>query len=183
MQVCTSLQTDNHASTPPLSFFTGWMPCCPTNSIKALKANVKKREAHKRKLVTFFLPHHVDYNNTQSSTENNPVITIFDIAHILWGSVYETVWCLSFHLSVSACATAANFAVVGPAGRRYRLTVAGMRKIVSSVLLRSAVRGSTQTYFIHDVVNVGRPIANYTDYEMLIKNTKYKVYRYVVLTT
>jgi len=24
MQVCTSLQTDNHAGTPPLSFFTGW---------------------------------------------------------------------------------------------------------------------------------------------------------------
>jgi len=26
MQVCTSLQTDNHASTLPLSFFTGQMP-------------------------------------------------------------------------------------------------------------------------------------------------------------
>jgi len=26
MQVCTSLQTDNHASTPALSFFTGRMP-------------------------------------------------------------------------------------------------------------------------------------------------------------
>ena len=26
MQVCTSLQTDNNASSPPLSFFTGWMP-------------------------------------------------------------------------------------------------------------------------------------------------------------
>jgi len=26
MQVCISLQTDNHASTPPLKFFTGWMP-------------------------------------------------------------------------------------------------------------------------------------------------------------
>jgi len=26
MQVCTSLQTDNQASTPPLSFFTGRMP-------------------------------------------------------------------------------------------------------------------------------------------------------------
>jgi len=26
MQVCTLLQTDNHASSPPLSFFTGWMP-------------------------------------------------------------------------------------------------------------------------------------------------------------
>jgi len=26
MQVCTSLQTDNHASTSPLSFFSGQMP-------------------------------------------------------------------------------------------------------------------------------------------------------------
>jgi len=26
MQVCISLQTDNNASTPPLSFFTGLMP-------------------------------------------------------------------------------------------------------------------------------------------------------------
>jgi len=31
MQVCTSLQTDNHASTPPLSFFIGWMPFLPPN--------------------------------------------------------------------------------------------------------------------------------------------------------
>ena len=39
MQVCTSLQTDNHASTPPLKFFTGRMPLLrPTNSVKALKA-------------------------------------------------------------------------------------------------------------------------------------------------
>jgi len=39
MQVCTSLQTDNHASTPPLSFLqVGWPSCCPTNSVKALKA-------------------------------------------------------------------------------------------------------------------------------------------------
>jgi len=29
MQVCTSLQTDNHASIPPLSFFTGRMPMPP----------------------------------------------------------------------------------------------------------------------------------------------------------
>jgi len=28
---CTSLQTDNHASTSPLSFFTGWMPFLPPN--------------------------------------------------------------------------------------------------------------------------------------------------------
>jgi len=39
MQACTSLQTDNHASTPPLSFLQAGCPsCCPTNSIKALKA-------------------------------------------------------------------------------------------------------------------------------------------------
>jgi len=31
MQVCTSLQTDNHASTPPVSFFTGQMPFLPPN--------------------------------------------------------------------------------------------------------------------------------------------------------
>jgi len=31
MQVCTLLQTDNHASTPPLSFFTGRMPFLPAN--------------------------------------------------------------------------------------------------------------------------------------------------------
>jgi len=31
MQVCTSLQTDNHASAPTLSFFTGRMPFLPPN--------------------------------------------------------------------------------------------------------------------------------------------------------
>jgi len=40
MQVCTLLQTDNHASIPPLRFLqTGCLSCHPTNSIKALKAN------------------------------------------------------------------------------------------------------------------------------------------------
>jgi len=35
MQVCTSLQTDNHASTPPLSFLQAGCPFCrPTNSVK-----------------------------------------------------------------------------------------------------------------------------------------------------
>ena len=39
MHVCTSLQTDNHASTPPLSFLQVGRPSCrPTNSVKALKA-------------------------------------------------------------------------------------------------------------------------------------------------
>jgi len=41
MQACTSLQTDYHASTSPLSFLQAGCPSCrPTNSIKALKATV-----------------------------------------------------------------------------------------------------------------------------------------------
>jgi len=41
MQVCTSLQTDNHTSTPPLSFLQAGCPSCrPTNSVKALKAYI-----------------------------------------------------------------------------------------------------------------------------------------------
>ena len=39
LQVCTSLQTDNHASTPLLSFLQAGCPSCrPTNSVIALKA-------------------------------------------------------------------------------------------------------------------------------------------------
>jgi len=39
MQICTSLQTDNHASTSLLGFLQAGCPSCrPTNSVKALKA-------------------------------------------------------------------------------------------------------------------------------------------------
>jgi len=38
MQVCTSLQTDNHASIPPLGFLQAGCPSCrPANSVKALE--------------------------------------------------------------------------------------------------------------------------------------------------
>jgi len=41
MQVFTLLQTDNHASIPPLSFLQAGCPSChPSNSVKALKANL-----------------------------------------------------------------------------------------------------------------------------------------------
>jgi len=48
MQVCTSLQTDNHASTPPLSFLqAGCLSCRPTNSVKALEGyTVNKNKTH-----------------------------------------------------------------------------------------------------------------------------------------
>jgi len=50
MQACTSLQTDNHASTPPLSFLqAGCTSCRPTNGVKALKA-----------LMFYILVRHID---------------------------------------------------------------------------------------------------------------------------
>ena len=43
MQVCTKLQADNHASTPLLSFFTGWMPILPPNQqCQSTEGNTKK---------------------------------------------------------------------------------------------------------------------------------------------
>jgi len=48
VQVCTSLQTDNYASTPPLSFLQAGCPSCrPTNSVKALKAHLLHGKMYK----------------------------------------------------------------------------------------------------------------------------------------
>jgi len=45
MHVSTSLQTDNHASTPLLSFLQAGCPSrCPTNSVKALKAKEEQEQ-------------------------------------------------------------------------------------------------------------------------------------------
>ena len=50
-KVCTSLQTDNHASTPPLSFLQAGCPSCRlTNSVKALKATKREKLKSKKKL-------------------------------------------------------------------------------------------------------------------------------------
>jgi len=41
MQVCTSFETDNHASTPPVSFLkAGCASCHPTNSVKTPKGQM-----------------------------------------------------------------------------------------------------------------------------------------------
>ena len=52
MQVCTLLQTDNHASTPPLSFFTGRMPFLPPNQQRQSTEGINQTESKKQKLVT-----------------------------------------------------------------------------------------------------------------------------------
>ena len=53
MQVCTWLQTDNHASTQPLCFLQAGCPSCrPTNSVKALQALLKALKAFLQQLIT-----------------------------------------------------------------------------------------------------------------------------------
>jgi len=57
MQLCTSLQTDNHASTPPLSFFTGRLPFLPPNQQRqgTLKPNIENYMSLLKMVAYFFL--------------------------------------------------------------------------------------------------------------------------------
>jgi len=58
MQICSSLQTDNHASTPPLSFLQAGCPsCCPANIVKALKGFATLLQHYINCLLTFLLCH------------------------------------------------------------------------------------------------------------------------------
>jgi len=54
MQVCTLLQTDNHASTPPLSFFTGQMPFLPPNQQR--QRQLQDLEMLVQKLLSYKMP-------------------------------------------------------------------------------------------------------------------------------
>jgi len=66
MQVCTSLQTDKHASTSPLSFLQAGCPSCrPTNSVKALKAN-SRFDIH----LTANLPRNLPVKKILNSVKN-----------------------------------------------------------------------------------------------------------------
>ena len=64
MQVCTLLQSDNHASTPPLNFLQAGCPSCrPTNSVKALKVdgwnNITEINACKYLLLASFISFYI----------------------------------------------------------------------------------------------------------------------------
>ena len=52
MQVCTSLQTDNHASTAPLSFFTGRMPFLPPNQQRPSTEGIRYQQTTDRNAAT-----------------------------------------------------------------------------------------------------------------------------------
>jgi len=59
MQVCTSLQTDNHTSTPPLDFFTGWMPFLSPNQQRQSTASVLQCLSFTEGSLVIFKRHHV----------------------------------------------------------------------------------------------------------------------------
>jgi len=66
MQVCTSLQTDNHANTPPLSFLQAGCPSCrATNSVKALKASKLSSKLHNRQKAECILQRMVETEGRQ----------------------------------------------------------------------------------------------------------------------
>jgi len=59
MQVCTSLQTDNHASNPPLGFLTGRMPFLPPNQQRQSTEDKGKAEQKRTQptTLTFSMRH------------------------------------------------------------------------------------------------------------------------------
>ena len=68
MQVCTSLQTDNHASTPSLCFLQAGCPSCrPTNSVKALKVPQPAQHYHKNPTGVFMRANEQTNNHNLSN--------------------------------------------------------------------------------------------------------------------
>ena len=53
MQICTLLQTNNHASNPPLSFFTGRMPFLPPNQQRQSTEGIQPYSTHTRLTALF----------------------------------------------------------------------------------------------------------------------------------
>ena len=70
VQACTSLQTDNHAGTPPLSFLqAGCFSCQPTNSVEALKAYTSTDLVTQKQMVGIFNRHHLSCESNSSTVK------------------------------------------------------------------------------------------------------------------
>jgi len=84
MQVCISLQTDNHASTPPLSFLQAGCPSCrPTNSVKALiKIQDTTQKSNKQSAVTETL---LQINKCQQNVSTSLPQTLLSLQPVAMG--------------------------------------------------------------------------------------------------
>ena len=100
MQVCTLLQTDIHVSTPPLSFLQARCPsCCPTNSVKALKAKSLKTVYSYKHFKAIFLCHLlICFDTTFCSV--TIVFTMFT-ASVFWTTVATVSASVAKSLSTS----------------------------------------------------------------------------------
>ena len=112
MQVCTSLQTDNHASTPPLSFLLARCSSCrPTNSVKALKAmeglllskHIRSSKRRKQTSQTFWTDHLIVFKTTEAEIEKSWCPLVLSLCNpyplmLLWAiiSMIHATW--STHL-------------------------------------------------------------------------------------
>jgi len=83
MQVCISLQTDNHASTPPLSFLQAGGPSCrPANSVKALKA-IQSASRCITPSVRSCVPHYGRRAGPSATVETRLLCGRFTVRHVL----------------------------------------------------------------------------------------------------
>ena len=64
VQVCTSLLTDNHASTPPLCFFTGRMPFLPPNQQRQSTEGTLSKFYRNRVNLSIILLHLICFGKT-----------------------------------------------------------------------------------------------------------------------
>ena len=93
MQVCTSLQTDNHASTPPLSFLQAGCPSCrPTNSVKALKALLNTFNKYGMQWDMRFNPQKSQLACFGGNYPRDNIITLGDI-YLCWSAQIKYLGC------------------------------------------------------------------------------------------
>jgi len=93
MQVCTSLQTDNHANTSPLSVLQAGCPSCrPTISVKALKASSSNDHANEMTVSGYTNGSKWSHHRRGSEAEI-PVVSAC-MACTLWSSVRAVVSCV-----------------------------------------------------------------------------------------
>jgi len=88
MQVCTSLQTDNHTSTPPLSFFTGRMPFLLPNLQRQSTEGTSESSTSNRKLDSPWFLQNVDVTGIVCTHYSVPCVIVISNVGLLcrWSS-------------------------------------------------------------------------------------------------
>ena len=117
MQAYTSLQTDNHASTPPLKFSTGRMPFLPPNQQRqSTEGTIQLRPLHPKppSCLASFKSRLVRYLLTQVVLEKRPsngcsIVVVVIILLLCLGEVLRSPWLrISVSVHSRVCKTAVH---------------------------------------------------------------------------